>query len=277
MRERELDVAGVRTRVLEAGPQERAEAVVLVHGNPGSAQDWEELLPRLGTEHRALALDQPAFGRADAPPAFEHTVAGHALFLGAALERLGVHSAHLVLHDFGGAFGLAWAVAHPGALASVTLIDTGILPGYRWHSAARIWRTPLLGELAQATTTGAVFRRAVQRGSPRPLPAAFVERMATDYDRDLRRAVLRLYRSTDLRAMETAARAFRELDPPTLVLWGAHDPYIGAAWAARQRDAFPRAEVHVLDGCGHWPFVDEPERVAGLLGSFLARASGRPT
>jgi pimeloyl-ACP methyl ester carboxylesterase len=55
------------------------------------------------------------------------------------------------------------------------------------------------------------------------------------------------------------------------VLWGRHDPYLPAALADRQRDAFPRAEVHVLERSGHWPFVDDPATVTAAIEQFLAR------
>ena len=75
-----------------------------------------------------------------------------------------------MLHDFGGPIGLIWAAMNADALASVTLIDTGILPGYKWHRLARIWRTPVLGELFQATATRGAFRLLLNRNEPRGLP-----------------------------------------------------------------------------------------------------------
>ena len=54
---------------------------------------------------------------------------------------------HLVVHDFGGPFGLTWGLEHPDRWASVVLINVGVLPGYSWHTMARRWRTPVLGEL----------------------------------------------------------------------------------------------------------------------------------
>jgi hypothetical protein len=56
------------------------------------------------------------------------------------------------------------------------------------------------------------------------------------------------------------------------VIWGEHDAYLPSAYAARQREAFPDADVHVLAGSGHWPFVDAAPTVDGLLREFLTRA-----
>jgi len=153
------------------------------------------------------------------------------------------------------------------------LLGTGVLPGYRWHALARAWRTPLLGELSMAATTRAGFRLLLSRGNPRGLPRAFVERMYDDFDRHTRRAVLDLYRSVpDVAAAgERLAAALRPLDRPALVLWGRHDPYLPAALADRQRDAFPHADIRVLQRSGHWAFVDDPQTVTAAIKQFLAR------
>jgi pimeloyl-ACP methyl ester carboxylesterase len=270
VRETAIVVDGVRAPARETGPP-GGESVVFVHGNPGSSRDWDDLLGRVGTFARAVAPDMPGFGRADKPDGFEYTVQGYARFLAGALDGLGVRRAHLVLHDFGGPWGLAWAAAHPDAVASVVLINTGVLIGYRWHYLARIWRTPVLGELFQATATLPAFRLLLLRGNPRGLPRSFVERMYRDYDRGTKRAVLRLYRATPSGALEASLPTMRELNPPALVVWGRHDPYLPLKHAEHQRQAFPSAEIVVLDGSGHWPFADDPERVADVVVPFLRR------
>jgi pimeloyl-ACP methyl ester carboxylesterase len=269
-----LRVGGLTVPVTSAGPPDRTEAVVFVHGNPGSRRDWDDLLTRVAPFARAIALDMPGFGRADKPDDFAYTVEGYARFLGCALDALGVERAHLVLHDFGGPWGLEWATHHPERLASAVLIDTGVLIGYRWHRLARIWRTPGLGEAFQATTTRPGLHAVLRRGNPRGLPRPFVDRMYDDLDAGTKRAVLRLYRATDDPGGvgRRHADALRPLDRPALVVWGGHDPYTSAEYAERQREAFPSAEVTVLPDSGHWPFIDDPEAVGRLVEPFLRRA-----
>jgi len=265
-----LPLEGAQPRLIQAGPIDAPEAVVFVHGNPGSADDWAALVAALGgAGRRALAIDLPDFGETIAPPGFEHSAEGYARFLGEALQALGVERADLVLHDFGGPIGLLWAAAHNEALASVTLIDTGILPGFRWHRLARVWRTPVLGELFQAMATRRSFRTLLGRCEPRGLPRPFVEAMYDHYDWRTRKAVLKLYRATADPGSVGAGVAPRD-DVPALVIWGEHDAYIPAAYAYRQRDVFPNAEVHVLPVSGHWPFADAPDTVERLLLEFLA-------
>lgn len=272
---RGLDVGGTRTRLRTAGPQDAREAVVFVHGNPGSADDWNGLVDAVGAAGtRAVAFDLPDFGTTAAPEGFEHTVAGYAAFVDAAVTALGIERVHLVAHDFGGPIALAWVAGRPDLLASATLIDTGVLPGYRWHYLARIWRTPLLGELFQATTTRPAFRWLVARGEPRGLPRAFVDTMYDHFDARTKRAVLKLYRATGdpgSGARELAA-LLAPRDLPALVIWGEGDGYLPASYAERQRELFPSADVHVLPASGHWPFADAPETVERLLLEHVGRA-----
>jgi pimeloyl-ACP methyl ester carboxylesterase/2-polyprenyl-6-methoxyphenol hydroxylase-like FAD-dependent oxidoreductase len=272
VRRSELRVGDLRTPLREAGPRGAREAVVFLHGNPGSSADWEPLLAAVGERRRAVAWDAPGFGAAVAPE-FPQTVEAHAAFVGRALDALGIERVHLVAHDFGGPWGLAWAASAPERFASAVLIGTGALPGYRWHALARLWRTPVAGELFMATTTRTGFRQLLRRGNRRSLPRPFLDRMYDDFDGATRRAVLRLYRSVpDVGAAgDLRARELRPLDRPALVLWGRHDPYLRVEHAERQREAFPSAEVRVLEHSGHWPFVDDPVTVAGALRAFLDR------
>jgi pimeloyl-ACP methyl ester carboxylesterase len=272
VRRRRLEAGGTSTRLVEAGRAEATTAVVFVHGNPGSADDWEPLAGAVGTTGlRAVAFDLPDFGETVAPAGFEHSVFGYAAFVEAALAALGIERVHLVLHDFGGPIGLAWAAGHAERIASLTLIDIGILPGYKWHRLARIWRAPLLGELFQATATRRAFRMMIDRSEPRGLPRPFVERMYDHYDRRTRRAVLKLYRATDEPGAPDPrlVAALKSADPPALVIWGGADAYLPSSYAERQREFLPRAEVHVLPHSGHWPFADDPAAVERLLLAFL--------
>ena len=263
--------AGVSSRLLEAGPRESSEAVVFVHGNPGSCTDWEALVGATGEFARAVAFDMPGFGVTEAPAGFAYDIAAYGAFIAAALESLGIERVHLVLHDFGGPFGMAWGIEHPDAWRSVVLFNIGIMPGYRWHSMARRWRTPVLGELVQAWIPRFAWRRAMAAGNPKGLPPAFVDKMYDEYDRKTRRTVLALYRATPDPAAtaEEVGPAIAALHRPALVVWGGKDPYVGPEYAERQREFFDVERVLVLPESGHWAFQDDPEPVAEAVLPFL--------
>lgn len=268
-----LSACGVTTRVFQAGPNLKAtEAVVFVHGNPGSAEDWRALMMATAPYGRVIALDMPGFGHADKPAQYPYSIEGGTAFLTEALKQLGVLRAHLVLHDFGGPWGLMWAAMNPMALGSITLMNTGVLKGYRWHYMARIWRTPILGELQQLLTTRSGFKWGISVGCPQGLPLDFVNRMYDDLNWGTKRAILKLYRSTsDLgNRGEALAKMLAPLNPPTLVVWGAADPYLPARFAEQQRETFAQAKVVLLPRSGHFPFADDPQGVADAVVPFLA-------
>jgi pimeloyl-ACP methyl ester carboxylesterase len=263
---------GLRSPAILGGPEDEREAVVFVHGNPGSCEDWADLARRTEPFARVLAVTMPGFGQADKPAGFDYTVDGYARHLDALLAVAGVERAHLVLHDFGGPWGLAWGVAHPERLASLTLVNTGAFLRYRWHRLARIWQTPVLGELFQATTTRRGFEFVLKHDNPK-LPQRHVDEMWANTDAGTKRAILRLYRATrDPSGMAALmAPVWRRLDPPCCVVWGETDAYIPVEQAERQREVFPSAEVHVLPGLGHWCYFEDPDAVAGLVVPFLQR------
>lgn len=262
-------VRGVRSAVLHAGRSDADEAVVFVHGNPGPGADWAELVGRVGEFARALAPDMPGYGDADKPAEFDYTIDGYAQHLAGLLDELGVRRVHLVAHDFGGPWALAWAAANPDAFASVTLINTGTLIDYRWHRYARIWRTPIVGELFMAGATRAGTRLLLGRDNPR-LPGDAIDRLYRDgRSWATKRAVLKLYRATPATLMEGPVAALSALDRPALVLWSTHDPYLPWQQAEQQRRAFPSARIELLEGLGHWPFLEDPGWVSSRVIPFL--------
>lgn len=271
IRTSQVVIDGVRSLVRSSGPESAREAIVFVHGNPGSSEDWLDLLAHAGDFARAVAPDMPGYGKADRPRDFEYTVDGYARHLAGVIEQLGIERVHLVMHDFGGPWGLQWITEHPKQVASIVLINMGLVPGYRWHIIARIWRTPLIGELFQLLNGRRSFRSGLNAGNPKPFPDAFVDRMFDDMDAGHRRAVRKLYRATEPDALtRRLAPLLTPLALPALVLWGAQDDALPVRFARLQKDYF-RAEVHELDGCGHWPMIDAPDRVRELILPFLRK------
>lgn len=275
--DKRVEVAGVRTSFLERSGH---VPIVFLHGNPGAKEDWLFMLERLEGPQRGLAFDLPGFGAADRPRGFDHTLAGHAAHFEAALKELGCDRVHLVVHDLGGLVGLSWAGRFPERLASLVLVDSGVLLGWRWHVLARVWQTPVVSWLATKSLTRWSFDTLVGWGNPRPLPRAFLDRLYATVDAGNLRAVRALYRSmrNAERLWATLAAGAARIEAPIQVIWGAADPYLPFRYAERQREIFPRAQVRVdvLEGCGHWPFVDEPERVATTIESFWATCCGMP-
>jgi pimeloyl-ACP methyl ester carboxylesterase len=264
-------VAGIRSPLVQAGPADASEAVVFFHGNPGSSEDWLSVVGRVGEFARAVAFDQPGFGNADKPAGFDHTYTGHAAHIARALDELGIERAHVVGHDLGGRWMLDWASMHPDRFASAVVVAGGVLLDYRWHYLAKIWRTPVVGDVFMRLNSRPAFRVMLRRGNPRGLPREFVDRMYDDMDARTRRAILSLYRPKfdwNQRSYELSG-TLRRLDRPALIVWGKHDPYIPVAQAARQRESLPHAELLIQEDSGHWPFIDDSGTFEQAVVRFL--------
>jgi pimeloyl-ACP methyl ester carboxylesterase len=174
--------------------------------------------------------------------------------------------------DVGSIAGALWAAAHPDAFASAVLINGGVPIGYRWHALARLHRIPLVGELVVARCARVGLRTAMRRyNRPVELPRESLERWHRGYEWGTRRAMRRFHNSTEPSAIERLAPALRRLDRPALVVWGAHDGFVPLEQAERQLESFPSAEIVVLEDSGHYPQLDDPDRVAGAVIPFLRR------
>ncbi|MFJ9368807.1 alpha/beta fold hydrolase [Nocardia sp. NPDC101769] len=275
MRTQQIVVGDVRSPVLVGGP-EGGEAVVFIHGNPGGGSDWLRLMAPIAEFARVIAPDMPGFAGAEMRGDQGYTVADYARHLDGVIRALGVQRVHLLAHDFGGPWALTWAAQHPDMVASVTLINTGVLLDYRWHRLARIWRIPLVGELMQRIATPRLVRALLQHDNP-GLDRASVARVAAHLRPwGTKRAVLRLYRSTNIRSMIPIAAVLQRHDLPCLVVWGADDVYLPAEQAYRQTQPFPSARIHTIAGAGHWVFLEQAERVAELVVPFLRTQLGGP-
>lgn len=274
---RRITVDGVTTSVLVGGAETPGEAVVFVHGNPDAGADWMPLMTRVAEFATVVAPDLPGFGASDARADGDYTVAGYARFLDGVIDQLGIERVHLVAHDFGGPFATTWAADHPDQVASVSLLNTAVLIGYRWHRMARVWRTPVVGELMMRLTTPAVARFVLGHDNP-GLSQAWLNTVAGHLvPAETKRAVLKLYRSTRTADIEALAPRLRRHDHDALVVFGDADVYIPVEQARRQVQAFPRAEVHVLRGVGHWCWLEQTDQVAAHVVPFLRQRVGRFT
>ena len=266
---RRITVEGLNTSVLVGGSGTPGEAVVFVHGNPDCGSDWMPLMTRVAPLATVIAPDLPGFGNCDPRPDGDYTIYSYGRFLDGVISRLGIDRVHLVAHDFGGPFAAAWAADHPRKVASVTFINTGLLLGYRWHRMARIWRTPIAGEVSMKLINPRTTVKMLARENP-GLSLDWVQTIVRHLlPEKTRRAVLRLYRSTRPGDMDQLAARLRQHDHDALVLFGDADAYIPVEQTRRQVEAFPRVDVKILPGLGHWSWLEDTDAVAQPLLTFL--------
>jgi pimeloyl-ACP methyl ester carboxylesterase len=267
----ELDGLPVFWRTAPAPPDVRGVAVpVYLHGVPDSSELWRAFLERTG----GVAPDLPGFGRSGKPGSLSYTLDEYDRFIERFLDELGLERVSLIMHDWG-AVGLAFAQRLPERVERIALVDAvPLLPGYRWHRTARIWRAPGLGELAMGTTNRFVLRLLSREGNatPGPMPDEWIESVLAHFDQGTQRAILRLYRSSPPEALAAAGENLGRLDVPALIVWGIEDPYIAVRFAGEYARALPRGELLELAGAGHWPWLDRPEALERIVDFVNARA-----
>ncbi len=242
--------------------------VLFLHGNPDTCALWDGVVAHMAGRYRCLAADLPGFGQSGMPRDFDCSLDGWSAWVQALTLALGLtEPIHLVVHDFGGLFGIAWAVQHPERLRRLAILNTMFFPDYRWHVLARIFRTPLLGELIQASSTRWGVVGEMRRGS-RGLPEAYARQAYDAMTPLMKRTVLRLYRAADPEQFVAWQPGLEALMArvPTLVLWGDRDPYINKRFAER----FHASQVHHFPDHGHWLPVEDPDAVAARLLAFFA-------
>ena len=247
--EHRSEVAGVETFWRQAGDAR----ILYVHGNPNNSDLWVPFLERAG----GVAMDLPGFGRSAKPGHFNYSVDGYGAWFGSFLGHLGWERYRLLVHDWG-AVGLVPAQQEPERVERLVVSNAvPFLPGYKWHRFARIWRTPVLGELFQ----GASSRWGMKRFLP-GMPDDFIDSIWNHYDHGTQRAVLKLYRSAPADSLPEAGRRLGTITGPALVLWGGNDQYLPSRFADAYGEALGgETEVEVVEGAGHWPWIERPELV----------------
>jgi pimeloyl-ACP methyl ester carboxylesterase len=263
----ELDGQPVFWRSAPSPSADRAP-VLYVHGVPTSSDDWLPFLQRTG----GLAPDLPGFGRSGKGGQNDYSLEGIATFVERFLDEVvDVERVRLVVHDWGAA-ALAFAQRHPQRIERLVAIDAvPLLPGYRWHRVARLWRTPVLGELAMGLTVRATLARALRPAFAGPVPPEFVAAAMRHFDQGTQRAILRLYRSAPEPLLAASGSGLSSLTAPALVVWGALDPYIPARFADRYAAELPQADVVHVEDAGHWPWLDRPDLI-DRIATFLAQS-----
>jgi pimeloyl-ACP methyl ester carboxylesterase len=257
----------IREAVLDDQPVVWREApgadVLYLHGVPTSSKDWIAFLERSG----GVAPDLPGFGRSGKRADLDYSMHGLAAFVPRFLDMLELDRVTLVVHDWGVA-GLIWAMREPQRIERLVVINgVPLFSSYRWHRAARLWRAPVLGEMAMGATNRAVMRRGLRGADKQPPPPEFLEAIMADFDLGTQRALLRLYRSASSQALGRAGVGLSDLTCPGLVVWGDRDPWIPSTFAEEYAHALggTTETTHVAAG-GHWPWHEAPEVVEMVVG-----------
>jgi haloalkane dehalogenase len=256
----------------EACPQGEptGDPVVLVHGFPESSLMWEPVMAALADSgRRAIAPDLYGLGDSDdgAPTTFEANLNA----LGDLIDELNLDRVAVVVHDWGGFIGLAWACDHPDRVSALVISNTGFFADGRWHGMAEAIRGDD-GEQIVAAIDRPGFEGLLRSsgdfddGAMDTYWQPFAEGRG-------QRATLDFYRSMDFSKLAPYDGRLAELGVPTLLLWGPEDQFAPIGGAHRFEREIPGAHLVTVDGAGHFVFDQEPARCAREVVSFLSSES----
>ncbi len=237
---------------------------LFVHGVPDTADIWQEVIAGVQDRYTCYAPDFMGIHRSQDNPRFDYSFEGYADWIEAFVVAAGItEPVTLVVHDWG-FMGLAWACKYPQRISRMVICNTVFNHMYRWHFAARVWRTPLLGELSMLLMNRWAFRRGVREGTLKLTGAQIDHQYRSAFGRlSSRFVVLRMYRSANpagLIGWEAKLEALAQR-VPVKVLWGEHDPYV-PRWVST---CFYTQDVELIENCGHWVPAEAPERVIAAL------------
>jgi haloalkane dehalogenase len=281
---RYLDLDGLRLHYLDEGS---GEPVLMLHGNPTWSFYYRNLVIALQGRYRCIVPDHMGCGLSDKPgdDRYAYTLERRVEDLTRLLDSLKIDSKiTLVLHDWGGMIGMAFAVRNPARIRRLVILNTAAfhLPKEK--------RFPIVLRICRDTILGALLVRGLNAFS---LAASFVGCKKNPMPRELRRAYRLPYDSWQNRIAtlrfvqdipllpgdrsyqlvsdtESGLAAFKEL--PMAIFWGEKDFVFDRTFLGEWKRRFPKAEVHSYPDAGHYILEDMKDEVIPLIEDFLARS-----
>ena len=259
--------------------------LLLLHGIAGSSRAWREVMPTLAEDYRLIAPDLLGHGES-AKPLGDYSLGAFASGLRDFLGVLDVERATLVGQSFGGGVAMQLAYQHPSVCERLVLVDSGGL-GREVSPLLRAITLPLAEYVLPVVFPGFVrergdavsrflHRRGLRSGRAAEMWLAY--RSLTESDN--RKAFVRTMRSViDPGGQSVSAmdRLYLAAAVPTLIVWGADDPIIPVEHAHAAHEIIEGSRLEIIEGVGHFPHVEAPERFVAVLRDFLETASVAPS
>lgn len=254
------------------------EVLVLIHGLAGNSRTWKDVMPTLARHYDVIAPDLLGHGES-AKPMGDYSLGAHASGLRDLLLTLGVSSATILGHSFGGGVAMQFAYQYPGMVDRLALICSGGL-GKEVSWLLRLVTLPLAEQtmpllfprwLADRGTETSRFLH--RRGMRSPRMGEMWRSYASLAGAENRRAFVRTIRTVIDPGGQTVSavdRIYLAAHLPTLIMWGDVDQIIPVAHAQAAHEAIPGSRLEILEGVGHFPHTEAPERFLEVLIDFLA-------
>jgi pimeloyl-ACP methyl ester carboxylesterase len=278
------DHSGLRQHYVDEG---QGAPIVMLHGNPTWSFMYRTLIADLRDSYRVIAPDHIGCGLSDKPDDTRYTynLAQRVRDLSDLLEGVGVtRDITLVVHDWGGLIGLAWAVRHPERVNRLVVFNTAAFPipaPTRLPLSIRVCRDTALGAFLVRRFNA--FSALASRFGPQHRLTAEVRHayIAPYNSRANRIATLRFVQDIPLGpehpsfeiVRDTAGRLDSLGSRPVLICWGERDFVFNRHFLDEWIRRFPSAEVHRFPDAGHYVLEDAADQIVPIVRSFLAAHS----
>jgi pimeloyl-ACP methyl ester carboxylesterase len=250
---------------------------------------FRHLIPALADRYHVIAPDYPGFGQSSFPDRarFAYTFERLARVMDGFTRALGLEHYALYIQDYGSPVGLRLALAHPERVA-VLIVQNGNAYeeglSEEWGPLRAYWRepTPANRDRLRAWLNAEGIRLQYVAGVPEAqVPLFSPDTWTLDWallsrpgNIDAQLDLFYDYR-TNVALYPKFHEFFRTHRPPTLVVWGRHDPFFTVAGAEAYRRDLPDVELHYLDA-GHFALETHGSEIAALIHDFLARRVSAP-
>jgi pimeloyl-ACP methyl ester carboxylesterase len=275
VRQEEILLHGHRVTYRSAGS---GPLVLLIHGIAGSSQQWDDVIAPLAERFSVLAPDLLGHGRS-AKPRGDYSLGAYAVSVRDLLIALGHRRATVVGHSLGGGIAMQFSYEYPVFCERLVLVSSGGL-GRRVHRLLQAASLPgaevvlpLITSPPLIAAASAVAQRLSRLGLQ--LGPDLVE-MGRGYaslsDTGARQAFIHSLRAViepGGQRVSARDRLYLAEMVPSLIVWGAADPLIPVEHAAIAQREMPGSRLEIFEDAGHFPFLEEPERFAEVLGHFI--------
>ncbi|PHX64916.1 MAG: alpha/beta hydrolase [Gemmatimonadetes bacterium] len=263
-------IDGASLHVRDTGPRD-APTLILLHGFGSSLHTWEPWARALDRTYRVVRFDFPGSGLSAPDLAGSYADVRSMQLLAALMDTLGVTRATVIGNSMGGRIAWSFAARYPERVEKLVLIspDGFASPGFAYGTPAEV---PLALPLMRYAMPKSVFRMSLepayadQRALTDSLATRYYDLMLAPGARD---AMLQRLRQTIL--VDPIAQ-LRQIQAPTLLLWGQQDAMIPFSNAADYMKALPHATLVPLPNVGHLPFEESPDASLVPLLRFLTSA-----
>jgi len=276
-----LALRGMRLHYLDQGA---GEPVLMVHGNPTWSFYFRSLVRTLSARYRTIVPDHFGCGLSDVPSedSYDYRLHSRVEDLEALIDALQLErKLTLILHDWGGMIGMAFALRHSEKIGRIVLTNTSAFPPP--GNKPIPWRLKLIRNFpfwaAPAVLRFNLFARAALFMAPakRLSPKVRACLIAPYNSPRNRLATLKFVQDIPLSPSDSSHALVRAVDKnlhqlseiPMMICWAMKDFVFDADYLAEWRLRFPKARVHVFPKAGHYLLEDEPEAVGSHVMDFL--------